>query len=926
MAEKKKLVLIDGHALAYRAFHALPPDLATTKGELTNAVYGFTSMLLAVLREQQPDYIAVAFDVGRTFRHETYPEYKGTRLKMPDVLWGQIERIRQIVHAFNIPIFELEGYEADDVLGALARQASQQGVETLIVTGDTDTFQLIGPHVKVLTSRRQFSDTVIYDEEAVRQRYGLEPRQLADFKALKGDTSDNIPGVPGIGDKTAAELLQQYGSVEEVLAHASEVRNKRVREALLAHGDQVLLAKKLATIITDVPVKLDLEACRVTDYDPDAVKAIFRELEFKSLFDRLPPARPKVPRQLSMFPAKETPQATTHHLVSTPEALNELVARLEAAPAVALDVETTDTDAMRAHLVGLALAVEPGSGYYVPVGHELEADAGRNLPLELVRQRLGPVLADPAKGKIAHNAKYDLMVLLGHGFPGSPARTGGLDGQLFDTMVAAWLLEPGRRGFGLKDLVWSKIGVEMEPITDLIGKGRQQITMDLVPVERAARYAAADVDMTLRLAGVLENDLRQLGLWDLFHEVEMPLVPILAEMEMTGVLLDVPYLHEISRELYRRIQAEEQAIYEQAGFEFNINSTPQLGQVLFEHLKLPVLQRTKTGYSTAASVLEELREKHPHPILEHLLEYRKLTKLKSTYVDALPLLVHPRTGRVHTSYNQTGTVTGRLSSSDPNLQNIPIRTEEGRRIRRAFIAAPGYQLLAADYSQIELRILAHVSGDEGLLSAFRRGEDVHTSTAATIFGVPLSEVTPEMRRVAKMINFGLSYGMSGYGLAQRTGLSQEEADRFIATYFSNYPGVRKYMDQTRREAAKQGYVETLLGRRRYFPEFQSGRQAHAAARSRAEREAINMPIQGTAADIIKLAMIRLRRVLEEAGLGARMILQVHDELVLEVPEDEVEAAVPLVREAMEGALQLRIPLKVDIKVGPNWEEMTEVGG
>jgi len=960
MTDRKKLVLIDGHALAYRAFHALPPDLATTKGELTNAVYGFTSMLLAVLRDEQPDYLAVAFDVGKTFRHETYPAYKGTRLKMPDALPNQIERIREIIRAFNIPIFEVDGYEADDVLGALARQASQQGVETLIVTGDTDTFQLISPDVHVMISRRQFSDTVIYDEEAVRQRYGLEPHQLVDFKALTGDVSDNIPGVPGIGEKTAAALLQQYGSVEELLAHAEEIPNKRVRQGLLANREQVLMAKKLATIITEVPVQLDLSACRVADYDPDAVKALFRELEFKSLFDRLPPARPKAAQQLKMFPTEEALAPGVYRVIHTPQELDKLIAELSQAPAIALDVEATDTDAMRADLVGVALAVKPGAGYYIPVGHRLEAgswkleagswkleagnwklEAGNwkleagsgkleagsgkleappvsNLPLDLVRQKLGPLLADPEKPKIAHNAKYDLTVLLRHGFD--------VSGELFDTMVAAWLLEPERRGFGLKDLVWAKIGADMQPITELIGTGRQQITMDRVPVQRVAEYAGADVDMTLRLAQMLAKDLREKGLWDLFHRVEMPLVPILTEMEMTGVLLDVPYLHEISRELYQRIGQEEAAIYAEVGFVFNINSTQQLGQVLFEHLKLPALRRTKTGYSTAADVLEELQVKHPHPVLQHLLQYRELTKLKSTYVDALPLLVNRQTGRVHTSYNQTGTVTGRISSSDPNLQNIPIRTEEGRRIRRAFIAAPGYRLLAADYSQIELRIMAHVSGDEGLLAAFRRGEDIHASTAATIFGVPLSAVTPEMRRVAKMINFGLSYGMSGYGLAQRTGLSQEEADRFVATYFTNYPGVRKYMDRTRRQAAKQGYVETLLGRRRYFPEFQSGRQAHAAARSRAEREAINMPIQGSASDIIKLAMIRLHRSLKEAGLGARMILQVHDELVLEVPQDEIRATVPVVREAMEGALQLAIPLKVDIKVGPNWEEMAEVSG
>jgi DNA polymerase-1 len=918
---KKKLVLIDGHALAYRAYHALPVSLATSQGELTNAVYGFTSMLLNVLRDEQPDYIAVAFDVGRTFRHDAYPDYKGTRLKMPGELSTQIDRIREVIRAFNIPIFEVEGYEADDVLGTLARQAAGQGVATLIVTGDTDTFQLINPDVKVMASRRQFSDTVVYDEQGIRERYDLAPEQLTDFKALKGDVSDNIPGVPGIGDKTATELLHKYGSVEAVVAHAGEVSNKRVRQALEQYGQQALLGKKLTTIVTDVPIQLDLEACRATDYAPEQVTRIFRELEFKSLFDRLPAARPRQVTQLSMFeaqapltsppvPLSQGEREGAHYqVVDTPVGLDRLVQQLAAAPAVVVDVETTDTDALKAALVGIALTTQVGEGIYLPVGHKPES--GVSLPLDLVREKLGPILADPAIPKIAHNAKYDLTVLLLHGFD--------VRGDLFDTMVAGWLAEPERRGFGLKDLAWHKLGVEMQEITALIGKGKDQISMDRVAVARAAAYAGADVDMTLRLQQVYQKELAEKGLMKLFTEVEMPLVPILTEMEMTGIRLDVSYLAQLSRELYQRITELESQIYAAAGYPFNINSTQQLASILFDQLKLTPLKRTKTGYSTDASVLEEL--KGQHPIVDLLLEYRQLTKLKSTYVDALPLLVNLRTGRVHTSYNQTGAVTGRLTSSDPNLQNIPIRSDEGRRIRRAFIAEPGHVLLAADYSQVELRIMAHISGDAGLLAAFRRGEDIHAATAATIFGVALNEVTPLMRRVAKSINFGLSYGMSSYGLAQRTDLSQEDADRFVQNYFANYPGVKVYMDRTRQQAAKQGYVETLLGRRRYFPQFQSSRQVHASERARAEREAINHPIQGSAADIMKIAMIRLHRALEAQRLGARILLQVHDELVLEVPEAEVEATVPVVRAAMEGAFELAAPLKVDVKVGPNWEEM-----
>jgi DNA polymerase-1 len=933
MSERKKLVLIDGHALAYRAFHALPPDLATSKGELTNAVYGFTSMLLNVLRDEKPDYIAVAFDVGKSFRHDEYKEYKAHRIKMPDEMRTQMARIQEILHAMSIPIIEMEGYEGDDVLGTLARQASQRGVETLIVTGDTDTFQLIDEHTRVLTSRRPFSDTIVYDQKGIQKRYGVKPHQLVDYKALVGDVSDNIPGVRGVGEKTAAKLLQRYGSVEGIYAHLDEVESSRFRKALEKGRQSAFLSKFLATIVTDAPVELDLEVCRVTEFDRDTVVELFRKLEFRTLLNRLPAeAKPEEerqgpPQQFAMFAevekVEEKAVPTNYQIVADEGALEDLVTRLSKVPAIALDVETTSQDAMLADLVGIAVALREGEAYYIPVGHQLGArsmmhdartGSGRQLPLEEVLTKLQPVFENPSIEKITHNGKYDLTVLLRHG-----AQVNGL---LFDTMVAAWLLEPSRRGFGLKELAWAKLGVEMQPITDLIGKGKQQITMAQVPIASVAQYAGADVDMTLRLARLLEKELRDKVLWDLFEDVEMPLVPVLVEMEMTGVALDKEYLQELSEELQRRILALEREIQELVGYAFNVGSTQQLSDALFIRLGLSAhgIPKTKSGhYSTAASVLEKLQGQHP--VIELVLEHRHLSKLKSTYADALSSLINPQTGRVHTSYNQTGTVTGRLSSSNPNLQNIPIRTEEGRRIRRAFIAQEGWRLLAADYSQVELRIMAHISGDEGLLAAFRRGEDIHASTAATIFEVPLDQVTREMRRVAKMINFGLSYGMSGYGLAQRTGLSQEEADRFIESYFANYPKVKVYMEQTKREASQQGYVETLLHRRRYFPELLSKGKAHASVRRAAEREAINMPIQGTAADIIKLAMIRLHRALKERGLKSRMILQVHDELVLEVPEAEMDDVIPIVREAMEGAFQLAIPLKVDLKVGRNWEEM-----
>jgi DNA polymerase-1 len=917
-------VLIDGHALAYRAYYALPPSLTTSKGELTNAVFGFTSMLLNVLRDEKPDYIAVAFDVGKTFRHEEYKEYKAHRAKMPDELRTQMARIQEIVRALGIPIIEAEGYEADDVLGTLAQKAEKEGLETLIVTGDTDTFQLIDRHTRVLTSRRSFSDTVVYDQRGIEKRYGLQPQQLIDYKALVGDSSDNIPGVRGVGKKTATRLLQRYGSVEEIYAHLDEVKSSRFRNALEKGSESAFLSKFLAAIVTDVPIKLDLEACRAAEFDRDKVMELFRELEFRALVDRLPSepgterARRASPQQLTMFGEAEEEKAppANYQIVADEEALEKLVAQLSSAAVITLDVETTSTDAMMADLVGIALTDREEEGYYIPVGHKLGAE--EQLPLEYVLEKVRPVLEDESIAKYAHNGKYDLTVLVRHGVQ--------VEGLSFDTMIAEWLVDPASRNLGLKNLAWARLGVEMTPIADLIGTGKGQITMAQVPIGQAARYACADVDMTHRLVKVLEPELREKQLWSLFTEVEMPLVPVLAEMEMEGVKLDVGYLEQMSDQLHEQLSDLERQIHDLVGHSFNVNSTQQLSDALFIQLGLPTqgVQKTKTGhYSTAASVLEKLEGEHP--VIKLILEYRELAKLRSTYVDALPQLVNERTGRVHTSYNQTGTVTGRISSSDPNLQNIPIRTELGRQVRRAFVAEEGSVLLAADYSQVELRVLAHISQDPAMLDAFASGEDIHASTAAFLFDVPLGEVDREMRRVAKSINFGISYGMSGYGMAWRTGLSREEADRFIENYFAKYSQVKVYLDETKRQARELGYVETLLGRRRYFPELRSDSKAHGRVKRAAERMAINAPIQGSAADIIKIAMIRLHRALKERGLKSGMTLQVHDELVLEVPEDELEIVAPLVKSIMEDAFQLDAPLTVDMKVGKNWLEMEPVG-
>jgi DNA polymerase-1 len=932
MPQKKELVLIDGHALAYRAFHALPADMKTSQGELTNAVYGFTSMLLNVLQEERPTHIAVTFDKGLTFRHEVYAEYKAHRAKMPEDMRSQMERVRQVVETLDIPVFEQEGYEADDLLGTLARQAEARGVDTLIVTGDMDLLQLVDEHTRVLTSRWRFSDTVVYDPDRVQQRYGLAPAQLVELKALMGDKSDNIPGVPGVGEKTAVKLLQQYGSLDGIYEHIDEVQT-RFRNKLQEGRDLAFLSRHLATIVREAPVELDLDACLVRPFDRQRVMDLFRQLEFRSLAQRLmelgqvqpaeTPTGPARPQQLSLFtespsspPARlaEKPGATPgveYRIVATEEGLHQLVQRLANAPTLTLDTETTHTDAMQAELVGIALTDAPRRGYYVPV---IAPSGDPQLPAETVLQVLAPLLRDPQRPKYGHNLKYDLTVL---------ERAGAhVQGLAFDTMIAEWLVNPASKNLGLKNLAWVRLAQQMTPIADLIGTGKGQLTMDQVPVAQAAPYACADVDMTRRLVDVLEVELEEKHLRSLFDEVEMPLIPALAAMERAGVRLDVEQLGHMSGELSARLNELEARIQEMVGYAINVNSTQQLSDALFQTLGLPSqgLRRTKTGhFSTAAGVLERLRGKHP--VIDLILEQRELSKLRSTYVDALPRMVNSETGRLHTSYNQTGTVTGRISSSNPNLQNIPIRRDLGRQVRRAFVAEPGWQLVAADYSQVELRVMAHISGDEGLLGAFARGEDIHASTAAAIMGVPLADVTTEMRRVAKAVNFGLSYGQTAYGLARATGLTQAEAEDFIKAYFERFPRVREYIDTTKALATRQGYVETLLGRRRYFPELQPGSKATHNVRQAAERMAINAPIQGTAADIINIATIRLHRALRERDLGARMILQVHDELVVEAPEAEVATVKPLIREIMENAFELKAPLKADLTVGQNWEEM-----
>ncbi len=911
------LILIDGHALAYRAYFALASTgIRTRHGEPTHAVYGFALMLLSVWEEYNPEYLAVAFDVGLSFRHKEYPPYKATRDKMPDDMRPQMERVEELTQAFNIPVFTADTYEADDVLGTLANQAATQGVETIIVTGDRDAFQLIGPNIEVLISGRSFSDRRLYDQAAIEDRYGLSPRQLIELKGLMGDSSDNIPGVKGIGEKTGTQLVQEFGDLEDIYLHLAELP-KGQRTKLEAGHDIAFLSRRLGRIVTDVPgIELNLENCRTRDFDHDKVLKLFQELEFRSLLDRIPGHQPRPPaagQQLSMFGATEsTPPAAgatqpeaDYQVVESVAALRELVDRFSPGSRLVFDVETTSTDAMLAELVGLGITDTAGHGYYLPVrSPSIQVDWPQAVRV------LEPLFADSAATKVAHNAKYDVMVLARHGLQAA--------GPILDTMVAAWLIDPDGSQ-GLKNLAWIRLGVEMTPITDLIGTGKKQVTMDQVSLSRVVPYACADVDMTVRLADSLTPELEERGAWKLFNEVEMPLLPVLIDMEMTGIRLDESVLQQMSIELGSRIDQIEREIQDWVGYKFNINSTQQLSDALFVKLDLPTagLRKTKSGYySTAADVLEGLRGQHP--VVDLILEQRQLTKLKSTYVDALPQLINPVTGRVHTSFNQTGTVTGRISSSNPNLQNIPIRTELGREVRRAFIPDPGWQLIAADYSQVELRVMAHVAKDEGLMGAFERDEDIHAATAAAVLDIPIDEITKDQRRIAKSVNFGLSYGQSAFGLAQQTGMTQTEASQFIKTYFEKYPGVLKYIERTKRQAADNGYVETLLGRRRYFPGLNNMR---GPDRSRAEREAINMPIQGTAADIIKIAMIRLHDEIRKQHLQARILLQVHDELVLEAPDEEVSRVVDIVRAVMSHAFELAVPLKVDVEVGTNWLEM-----
>ncbi len=939
-----KLLLIDGHSQAYRAFFGMKTPLSTRNGEMTGAVFGFARKFLSVLKEYGPTEVGVAFDLGDTWRHKEYAEYKGTRERMPDDLRSQMGRIEQMLTVFNIPVITYPDMEADDILGTLAHKAGAQGTDVLILTGDRDLFQLVTDRVSILyTSGGPRPKTTVYGLAEVQERYGLTPQQFIDLKALTGDASDNIPGIPGVGEKTAIKFLKQYDTLDNVYQNLDEISGKKTKQNIAEAEEQVRVNKRLVTILTDLDVEYEPERFKLQGYDGQAIVDFFTELEFKSIVAQLPgfgidvgidPTTPsdKVDDsgQLSLFGNSDTQSSPGSSTVRAPElereflcvqdeqSLGTLVAALKDATRISFDVETDSVDAVRAKLVGLGIAWEHDKTAYIPVAHT----EGEQLDwAATVLPAIQPFFADASIPKLAHNAKYDLTVCLQHGLH--------IDGTIHDTMVMAWVMDPASRRLGLKAQAEDELGWQMTEISELIGSGRKQITIDKVDIQPVGAYCAADVDATIQLYDLLEPRLKESGLMALYEKIERPLVPVLTDMERTGIRLDTEYLAEMSKMLVTRLSELASTLVQIVGHEFNQRSTQQMSQVLFEEMAFPTkgMKKTKSGhYSTAVTELEKLRHADLSAdqslVIETIFEQRQLEKLRGTYVDALPELVNPTTERLHTNFNQSGAVTGRMSSSNPNLQNIPIRTELGRKVRRAFVAEPGWLLMAADYSQVELRILAHIAQEPGLIAAFQDDQDIHSATAARLFDVDIDAVDKSQRGLAKTINFATIYGVSAFGLSNRTEMGPKEAQKFLDQYFETYPQIQVYIDQTLTKAKEEGYVETLLGRKRFFPELQSG-SLQFNQRSSIERAAMNAPIQGTAADIMKIAMLNVHNKLAASGLQARMLLQVHDELVLELPPEEKDAAITLVREVMESAYTLDVPLKVDVEIGDNWYDMDD---
>lgn len=920
VTSSKTLYLLDAHSLIYQVFHAIPA-MTGPKGQPTNAVFGFTGDLLR-LRRRKPDYLVCVFDPpGKTFRDELYPQYKAQRAPMPEDLAPQLPLIRRVLEALRIPVVLVEGFEADDTIATLARKAEQQGMEIFICSGDKDMRQLLSDRIRILNLRK---DQVV-DPEGLRTEWGIAPEQVVDFLALIGDNVDNVPGVPGVGPKTAARLLQEYGNLDNLFAHLEQIKQPKLRENLTQAEETLKTGRQLVRLRTDVPVEPDWQAWKLQPLDVPTLLEVFRECGFRRYAEEVRrlaeeeagTVRDASPRQTTLFGQQngtgQGPAGSAdswhaeYHLVNAHEQFRRLLNDLRQVKRFALDLETTSLDPHRATPVGCAICWQAGEAYYLclkaPPGHP-------TLDSEEVLRELRPIFENPLVGKVNQNIKYDTQVLRTAGI-----RLAGIDG---DPMVASYLLTSGERNHNLEELSLQYLGHQPIPISDLIGTGKNARSMDAVDPALVARYAGEDADIAWRLIGILEPKLAEHGLDRLYREVEVPLIDVLAELEYNGIKVDVPLLKRLSEEFARQLWALERDIYELAGRPFNIGSPKQLRQVLFEELRLPARRKTSiTGEaSTGQEVLEELAAAG-HELPRKILEYRQIAKLKSTYVDALPAMVNPVTGRVHASFNQTVTATGRLSSSEPNLQNIPIRTALGRQIRQAFIADPQpWLLVTADYSQIELRILAHYSQDAELQRAFAEDRDIHAHVAAQIYSVPEAEVTAEQRRNAKTVNFGVIYGLSAFGLAQRLGMAKEEAAAFIDAYFARYPGVLEFQEQVLEQARRQGYVTTLLGRRRAIEGIRP--QSSYKQRNQPEREALNTVIQGSAADLIKAAMVNIHRRLRQEGLSARMLLQIHDELIFEAPPNELRSLATLVDREMTQALPLRVPIKVDLAFGPNW--------
>ncbi len=901
MPDTKTLYLIDGTAQIFRAFYAVQ-TLSKKDGTPTNAIFGFIKMLLKLIQNESPHYLGVCFDPpGATFRHEMYAQYKAHRPAPPEELIQQIAPIKEFVRLMNIPVYEVSGYEADDALATLAKKAEQRGMKVVIVTSDKDLLQLVTENVFTMSER--MGHKKIYTPEAVQEKYGIMPSQIRDFLGMVGDSSDNIPGIKGIGPKTAGSLLTEFGSLEAILEHPEAVKSKKQQERLRNDKEIALQSKDLATVRLDVPLELNVDELQLATPDYENLRTFFHDFEFYSLIrDVIPGAAATVGR--GSAPGVQEKQ---YDMVLTEEEFEAVLEDVRQSGGFAVDTETTSKHPMQAELVGISLSTKPDTGYYIPLGHR-SIGSPKQLPLEFVITCLKPILEDPSLPKYGQNIKYDMIVLSHYGIR--------MQGVTFDSMLASYVLNPSKRSHGMDSLAEEFLSYRTMKFEEVCGKGAKQTTIDMVPVDTVTKYAAEDADVTLQLTNILKPQLEEHNLGELYEKVELPLIDALATMEHHGVKVDVAMLQEISTDLAGRLLDIQQEIYGLAGQEFNINSPKQLGSILFEKHQMPGAKKTKTGYSTNVDVLTDLA-RAGFDLPARVLDYRQLAKLKSTYSDALPKQILAKTGRIHSSFNQTVTVTGRLSSSDPNLQNIPVRTAEGRKIRQAFIPEDGCLLLSADYSQIELRIMAHATGDPELQKAYREDEDIHTKTATQIFGLPAADITPDMRREAKTINFSVIYGIGAFSLSKDLNIPRSEAQRYIDEYFAVYKGVKEFMESTIKQVKKTGYVTTLLNRIRYIPEIKS---RNNNIQRFGERTAVNSPIQGTAADMIKLAMIAIHTRLLSEYPNVKMIMQVHDELVFEVPESVKDEVKQLVVSEMESVLDLDVPIKVEADYGKNWDE------